>query len=218
MHSYLAAATLLGGLSSFWLTGPVLAAPPGEATTVGDAAAQRAASIRVMRESIATQRASTRAQASRSARRIVFSEPFAPIAFPVGAGCDPIPDTVVAPLIATAALDARIEPNLLRAVIHQESAFRPCALSPRGAMGLMQLMPDAAARFQVADPFDAGQNIRSGAQYLRELLDRFKGDVGLALAAYNAGPANVNNKTIPDFPETQDYVARILDELKVSRQ
>src|SRR5215831_15861906 len=103
-------------------------------------AGQRAESIRLMRQSITRQRESVRNQASRGQRSADRDTKAVPT--PAGtAECDPIPDADSSPMIAEAASESRLDPELLRAVIHQESAFRPCALSGRGAMGLMQLMP-----------------------------------------------------------------------------
>ena len=96
-----------------------------------------------------------------------------------------------------------------------ESSYDARAVSPKGAKGLMQLMPDTARRFGVSDPFDPEQNVRAGATYLRSLLDLFKGDTRLALAAYNAGENAVirSGNRIPAFAETQAYVPRVLTRL-----
>lgn len=104
-----------------------------------------------------------------------------------------------------------VSAELVRAVIQVESAFNPRAVSPRGAMGLMQLMPSTATEYRVADPFDPGENIRAGVAYLRRLLDRYDNRVELALAAYNAGPGAVDRHgvTVPPYRETRDYVRRI---------
>lgn len=99
--------------------------------------------------------------------------------------------------------------DLVRAVIHVESAFDPDAESPVGARGLMQLMPATAAEMGVGDPSDPAQNVDGGARYLRVLSERF-GDDALVLAAYNAGPANVRRfGGVPPFRETRDYVRRV---------
>jgi hypothetical protein len=104
-----------------------------------------------------------------------------------------------------------VDPLLLYSVMHQESSFKSHAISPKGARGLMQLMPGTAARFGVASIFDPRQNIEGGARYLRFLLDRFDGDVNLALAGYNAGEGAVEKFgwRIPPYAETQEYVRRI---------
>jgi soluble lytic murein transglycosylase-like protein len=115
-------------------------------------------------------------------------------------------------IIEKAALSAAVEPNLLRAVIVVESGFNPRAVSRRGAVGLMQLMPATATRFGVSNAFDPRQNVHAGASYLKFLIDRFGKDVRLALAAYNAGEDAVerNGGQIPPFSETMAYVPRVL--------
>jgi len=115
-------------------------------------------------------------------------------------------------IIENAAQSASVEPNLLRAVIVVESGFNSRAVSKRGAVGLMQLMPATASRFGVSNPYDPRQNIHAGAQYLKFLIDRFGQNVRLALAAYNAGEEAVerNGGQIPPFSETMAYVPRVL--------
>jgi soluble lytic murein transglycosylase-like protein len=136
-------------------------------------------------------------------------------ASPEPSECDPLPEIELAPMIDAAAQANHLETKLLRGVIEQESAKRPCVVSPKGAIGLMQLMPATADQLDVDDPFDARQNVEAGAKYLKQLLDRYKGDVKLALAAYNAGPAAVDQKNgIPEIKETQNYVEAIIQKLK----
>jgi soluble lytic murein transglycosylase-like protein len=115
-------------------------------------------------------------------------------------------------IIEKAAIAASVEPNLLRAVIVVESGFNSRAVSKRGAVGLMQLMPATATRFGVSNPYDPLQNVHAGARYLKLLIDRFGQDVRLALAAYNAGEDAVdrNGGQIPPFSETMAYVPRVL--------
>jgi soluble lytic murein transglycosylase-like protein len=115
-------------------------------------------------------------------------------------------------IIEKAALSASVESNLLRAVIVVESGFNSHAVSRRGAVGLMQLMPATASRFGVSNAFDPRQNVHAGARYLKFLMDRFGQNVGLALAAYNAGEEAVdrNGGQIPPFSETMAYVPRVL--------
>jgi len=112
--------------------------------------------------------------------------------------------------ITEAALRYGVDPKLVTAVIAAESNFDPRAISRRQARGLMQLMPEVAARLGVADVFDPRQNIDAGTRYLKELLDRYGQDLRLALAAYNAGPDRVVQfGGVPPYPETQEYVRRI---------
>jgi hypothetical protein len=125
----------------------------------------------------------------------------------------PLPDTALAPLIVKHAQEQGIDPSLVRLVIQKESGFNPQAVSPKGAMGLMQLMPGTASMLGVQDPFNPEQNINGGVRYLKHCLERFNNDVCLALAAYNAGPENVaKHRGVPPFAETRNYVANIMRE------
>lgn len=104
-----------------------------------------------------------------------------------------------------------VSPALIEAVVHIESGFDPTAVSPKGARGLMQLMPKTAAALGVLDRFDPRENIRGGVRHLRYLLERYRGSVVLALAAYNAGEGAVDtHRAVPPYPETQQYVQRVL--------
>ncbi len=112
-------------------------------------------------------------------------------------------------IIATAATRAGVDPRLVHAVIRVESAYQAQARSRKGAMGLMQLMPDTARRYALRDPYDPGANIEAGTRHLKSLIDRF--DLPLALAAYNAGEAAVQRfRGIPPYPETQNYVRQVM--------
>ena len=103
-----------------------------------------------------------------------------------------------------------VDESLIRAIIHAESAYQPDAQSPKGAQGLMQLMPSTQVELNVSNPFDPGDNIRGGAHYLSRLLDEFDGNLDLAMAAYNAGPNAVTKYGgIPPYDETQEYVRRV---------
>lgn len=112
-----------------------------------------------------------------------------------------------------------IDPHLIRAVIRAESDFNRYAVSKKGARGLMQLMPETARELNVSDSFDPAQNIHGGTRYLRKLLDMFKGDLALALAAYNAGPTAVKKvNRIPMITETRNYVKKVMKYYKSYRQ
>jgi soluble lytic murein transglycosylase-like protein len=112
--------------------------------------------------------------------------------------------------ILQAALDNGVESALIRAIIHAESAYQADAVSPKGAQGLMQLMPQTAKMLQVSDPFNPAKNIDGGARYLADLLQQFNGDVTLAAAAYNAGPGAVTKYGgVPPYEETREYVRRV---------
>lgn len=114
-------------------------------------------------------------------------------------------------LIETNARRRQLDPDLVRAVIQVESANRPWAHSHKGAMGLMQLMPETARRLAVGDPWDPSENVRGGTDYLRQMLDRFGGELELALAGYNAGPDSVLRfGGVPPYEETRAYVERVL--------
>jgi soluble lytic murein transglycosylase-like protein len=117
----------------------------------------------------------------------------------------------IAEIVRKHAPEFRLSPRLVLAVIRAESNFDVQAVSPKNAQGLMQLIPDTAARFNVRKPFDPVQNIRGGMAYLRWLLAYYRGDVALVAAAYNAGEKAVDRyRGIPPYAETRDYVKRIL--------
>jgi soluble lytic murein transglycosylase-like protein len=133
------------------------------------------------------------------------------------ADCDPIAEAELAPLVEAAAKKQKLETKLIRAVIEKESGFHACAVSPKGAQGLMQIMPGTAQELGLQDAFDPRQNIDAGSQFLRQLLDKY-GDLAKALGAYNAGPAAVDQAgAIPDISETRDYVDSIMKKLEPTR-
>ncbi len=106
-----------------------------------------------------------------------------------------------------------IDPDFIHSVVKAESGYNPQAVSPKGAQGLMQLMPATASRLGVSDSLDPAANLDGGSRYLRELLMRYNGDAQKALAAYNAGPERVEKyKGVPPYPETRNYVTRVINE------
>jgi soluble lytic murein transglycosylase-like protein len=117
------------------------------------------------------------------------------------------------PLVAQAAADTGLPEDLLHAVIQAESNYNHLAVSPKGATGLMQLMPATARQYGVADAREPAANLLGGARYLRDLLAQFNNDLTVALAAYNAGPGAVqkNGNAIPPYAETRRYVPKVLD-------
>jgi soluble lytic murein transglycosylase-like protein len=118
---------------------------------------------------------------------------------------------VYEPMIITASQRYSVDPNLVRAVIKAESNFNHRAVSPKGAMGLMQLMPETAQKMAVANPFNPEENIHGGVRYLSELLQLLDRNLPLALAAYNAGPERVIGRNeIPSIEETRNYVQRVI--------
>ena len=121
-------------------------------------------------------------------------------------------------LIGLHAANYGVRPDLVRALIQVESGFSPRARSPKGAMGLMQLMPTTAAEFGVADPYNPGENIRGGVAYLRRLLTRYEGNEELSLAAYNAGPTAVEHygNRVPPYREAREYVRKICAATRIS--
>ena len=116
------------------------------------------------------------------------------------------------PLIEQTAKQMRLHPGLLHAMVMVESAYNPQAISRKGAQGLMQLMPETANRYGVNDSYDPRQNLEGGARYIKDLLAEFQFDLKLALAAYNAGENAVKKygNQIPPYPETQEYVEKVL--------
>jgi soluble lytic murein transglycosylase-like protein len=113
-------------------------------------------------------------------------------------------------LVTAAARKSAIPERLLQSVVKAESAYQPNAMSPKGAIGLMQLMPTTASQYG-ADPTDPAQNVEAGTAYLRDLLIKYKGDVPAALAAYNAGPGAVDKyHGVPPYPETNAYIRRVI--------
>ena len=179
--------------------------------------AQQPASVSPQRAAVTRQREAARRQAESAGATLLpltDNEPAVTASAPEALACDPLPAAETGPLIESAAKTNNLKPELIREVISRESAFRPCAVSVKGAQGLMQLMPASAVQLGVTDVFDPRQNIDAGAKYLKQLLDRYKGDVRLALAAYNAGAGAVDSAAgVPPFAETQEYVKTIAAKL-----
>jgi len=188
-------------------------------------AVKQRAAVASMTDSLALQRSSLEKQTGRAERGAFFvlAPPAGlganvPAPAPDTADCESLPSSEVDTLVEHAAKRQDLDEKTLRAVIQQESAFRPCAVSPKGAMGLMQLMPATASQFGVPNPFYPASNVEAGARFLKQLLVRYGGDLTLALGAYNAGPAKVDAAAgIPNIPETQDYVRQVLSALPVKQ-
>ncbi len=127
----------------------------------------------------------------------------------------PAADGTYAQIIRAAAEKNGVDEALISSVISVESNFNPRAISRKQARGLMQLVPTTAARYSVANAFDPAQNVEGGTRYLKDLLDQYHGDLGLALAAYNAGPERVQQyRGIPPYSETRAYVKRVTKKLE----
>jgi hypothetical protein len=143
--------------------------------------------------------------------------PPAPVSPPPGGpssvGAKSAPTLPLNQVVDSASAAYHLDPDLVNSVIHAESGFNTHAVSPKGARGLMQLMPSTAGQLGVNDPFDPQANVTGGSRYLRELLERYNFDLVKALAAYNAGPNRVEQyQGVPPFRETRAYVARIVHE------
>ena len=186
-----------------------------------DIAAKQAGAVAAMQASIDKQKTSIKTQIGTGGPADTFfatawtTPPTIPVP-EIIPGCDAMPENDLKPLVDSAAKAQKVKPELIHAVIRRESAFYPCAVSDKGALGLMQLMPEVAQQFG-ADPLDPKQNVDAGAQYLKQLMTRYKGDLKLTLAAYNAGPQRVDaDKKVPDIPETTAYVDAILKDLSLN--
>jgi soluble lytic murein transglycosylase-like protein len=128
--------------------------------------------------------------------------------------CDPVPAAQLDKLVLENSQQQGVKEDLIRGVIQQESGGRPCAVSWKGAQGLMQLMPATSEQLGVKDPFDPSQSVEAGTRLLKQLLTKYKNDTSLALAAYNAGEARVDQEGgVPQIPETRNYVDSIESKL-----
>lgn len=185
------------------------AVPPSQPPT---AAERMAASLEKQRQSVQRQLGALTASGTPSQFfALPWPQPLANPASALQADCEPLPSEQVNQLIGASAQKEGLAPDLLRAVIKQESGFKPCAVSSKGAQGLMQLMPATVEQFAIADPFDPKQNVSAGAKLLKQLLTKYDGNLRLALSAYNAGASVVDKiKDVPDIPETKQYVESIL--------
>jgi soluble lytic murein transglycosylase-like protein len=164
-----------------------------------------------MAASLAQQRASVRAQVTAA---VVTNSSGNPFLLPEVAGCEQVSQPELSRMIEDIAPRQNVSPALIREVVRQESGFHPCAVSPKGAAGLMQLMPATQAQFQVKNPFSPKESLEAGSKLLRDLLDRYHGDLSLALSAYNAGSERVDKAgAVPQIPETKNYVLGILNRL-----
>jgi soluble lytic murein transglycosylase-like protein len=198
---------------------PAPKAEPAAQSATPTAAEAMRLSIEKQRASVAQQREVVRKQAESVGAWLKPGGPPRPLAFdsPLQADCEPLDDAVMAPLIETNAKAQQVKPELLRAVIEQESGYRPCAVSSKGAQGLMQLMPETSQELGVKDPFDPKENVSAGAKFLKQLVDKYTGDLAKALGAYNAGSGAVDQAGgVPPIPETQDYVDTILKKLGIT--
>jgi soluble lytic murein transglycosylase-like protein len=123
----------------------------------------------------------------------------------------PTPPTTLEEIVSAASSSSHVDPDLIMTLIGAESAFNANAVSPKGALGLMQLMPQTASHLGVGDPLDPVANVKGGTRYLRELLDLYHNDLVKALAAYNAGPKRVEQyRGVPPYAETQTYIAKVI--------
>jgi soluble lytic murein transglycosylase-like protein len=194
---------------------PLLAPQPeSPAKQQQNAIARQLKAIAFQQESVERQRArfpSLVIAAPRFTQSNDTSEPVQPAS---AFGCAPIPPMLLQSVVHNAATTYDIAPDLIHAVIRQESGGYPCAVSGKGAMGLMQLMPATALELGATEPFDVDQNVAAGTRLLAELMQRYKGDLNRVLGAYNAGPGAVDRAGgPPPFPETINYIHSILRHL-----
>ncbi|MGP0072800.1 MAG: lytic transglycosylase domain-containing protein [Bryobacteraceae bacterium] len=170
-----------------------------------------------MAESIAKQRAAVIKQVASVMGRAptpaasFFTVPWVETPVPFNTPpCDPMPAAELDKLVLENSQQQGVKEDLIRGVISEESGARPCAVSWKGAQGLMQLMPATAEQFGVKDPFDPRQNVEAGTKLLKQLLTKYNNDVSLALAAYNAGAGRVDKDGgVPQIMETKNYVSDI---------
>lgn len=213
-------------IAAIYLTSSFVAAQPARSpVSSADAARQRVEiaaqrrrnAVKEMDQSIAAQQRSVarRHVTSPADGFAVFNSRLESLAPQVT--CDSLPSNEIDSLVDAAAAGTSVSPEPIRAVMRQESDFRPCAVSSKGAMGLMQSIPGTADSLGVEDAFDPEQNVLGGARLLKQLMDRYSGDLNMTLSTYNAGVRPVDAAMgIPMIPETTDYVSRILKRLSSS--
>lgn len=207
--------------AEFFLVSLVLASSVVSAQQIGNPATNIYSALDQQRRSLFEQRASLKRQMGDAGFAAALATTFYGTVRPLNTlnapACPPLQTDEREDLIAAAARREAIEPSLLRAVMHRESGFRPCAVSVKGALGLMQLMPATLAEFHVSNPFDPAQSVHAGAALLRNLLEKYAGDLKLTLAAYNAGSSRIDNTDPDNYPaETKSYIADILAELGIA--
>jgi soluble lytic murein transglycosylase-like protein len=200
--------------------------PPPDTTSRMEASVQRQVTsvsrmtATAMNTSIAAQMRSLARQPGTESRGGFFMlpPPAGGRSAPAEPQCKALPSAEVDELVTQAGEASSVSPDLLRSVIKQESGYRPCAVSGKGAMGLMQLMEATANDLGVRNAFDPRENVTAGARFLRQLIDLYSGNLTLALSAYNAGPGRVDASFgIPEIPETMDYVNRVLSVVQPSK-
>ena len=206
------------------ITSPTPPQSPTQTPAIAEASARAKMEASLEKQRVSVRRQVTAAVAvSEVSAASWFTVPWEnpPAANPVAAtplDCPELAADRVDELIERTATGEKLSPVLLKEVVRQESGFQPCAVSGKGAMGLMQLMPDTAAGFGLVDAFDPEANLAAGAKYLARLIEKYSGDRKLALAAYNAGAERVTQyQGVPPFPETENYVKEILDRVEAIR-
>ena len=197
---------------------PAVSAAEAARLRIERAVAKQRIAVAAMSNSIAAQQRSIARQPRASAADFAEFHARFQSTPPQGMGaCSPMPPNDITALVETAAASTSVSAELIRSVMRQESAFKPCAVSAKGAMGLMQLIPGTAAEMGVRDAFDPEENVLGGAKLLKQLMDRYSGDLSMTLSAYNAGTRPVDaGAGVPMIPETIDYVSRILARLSPS--
>jgi soluble lytic murein transglycosylase-like protein len=192
---------------------PLAQQPESTARQQQNSIARQRQSLRTQEESVARQRTAA-GQPPRTLPAVRFVESAEQGSRPFE--CEPTSPMVLETAIHNAAQTYGVASALIQAVIRQESGGYPCAVSDKGAMGLMQLMPDTAADMGAIEPFDVSQNVAAGTRLLAELMQRYKGDLNRVLGAYNAGTSAVDRAGgTPPFPETINYVHSIVEKLKL---